>query len=416
MRDDFDALMADRGLDAMVVGGKVLGNPSLAYLIDGAGLTQALFVKKRGEEGVLIVGPMEREEAKATGYSIILSSRFDYVGLLRSLGDPMAAQVAYYRRIFEELGVRGRVGFYGMMERGAAYRLLRAIDEQVETVEVVGEFGVNLIEAARETKSEAEVARIREVGKRTAAIIRDTIAFLRRHVVDEEEVLRWDDGRILRVGHVHDEIRRLIALSGLEDPEGFIFATGRDAGIPHSKGTAEKPMRLGEVIVFDIFPREAGGGYFFDMTRTFCLGYAPPEVEQLYLDVLECQSRVKAAMKAGELTRTYQQMACDFFRERGHPTIADHPQTQEGYVHSLGHGVGLELHEAPAFGDWPGNTARLRPGHVFTVEPGLYYPDRGMGCRIEDVLWVDEDGIVRNLTDYPYDLVVEMPRWDGGLL
>ena len=416
MRHDLDRLMATRQLDAIVVGGKVKGNPPLYYLLNGAGLTQALFVKKRGEEATLIVGPMERGEAKAVGIPVRLTTRYGYHELLKTLRDPLQASVAYYRRIFDDLGITGRVGFYGMMDRGAAYRLLRALDEATDEIEIVGEFDGDLIAAARETKEPHEVERIREVGKRTAAVIRDTIAFLRRHVVDEEEVLRWDDGRILRVGHVHDEIRRLIALSGLEDPEGFIFATGRDAGIPHSKGTAEKPMRLGEVIVFDIFPREAGGGYFFDMTRTFCLGYAPPEVEQLYLDVLECQSRVKAALKAGELTRTYQQMACDFFRERGHPTIADHPRTQEGYVHSLGHGVGLELHEAPAFGDWPGNTARLRPGHVFTVEPGLYYPDRGMGCRIEDVLWVDEAGIVRNLTDYPYDLVVEMPRWDGGLL
>ncbi len=416
MKGNFDGLMAERGLDAMVVGGKVLGNPSLTYLLEGAGLTQAIFIKKHGEEPVLIVEPMEREEAKAMGYSVLLSSQFDYPGLLSALGEPLRARVAYYRRIFEALGVRGRVGFYGMMERGAAYRLLRALDEEVETIEVVGEFGHTLLEAARETKSEAEVVRIRDVGKRTAAVIRDTIAFLRRHVVDEEGVLRWDDGRILRVGHVHDEIRRLIALSGLEDPEGFIFATGRDAGIPHSKGTAEKPMRLGEVIVFDIFPRESGGGYFFDMTRTFCLGYAPPEVEQLYLDVLECQSRIKAALKVGEMTRTYQQMTCDFFRERGHPTVADNPKTMEGYVHSLGHGVGLELHEAPFFSDWRGNTARLRPGHVFTVEPGLYYPERGLGCRIEDVLWIDSEGIVHQLVDYPYELVVEMPRWDGGLL
>ncbi len=415
MRRDLNALMQSRKLDALVVGGKVKGNPPLYYLLEGAGLTRALLVKKRGEEPHLIVGPMEREEARATGYPVLLSTRYDYAELLRTSHDPLTAQVAYYRRIFDDLSVRGRVGFYGLMDRGAAYRFLQALDEALEDVEVVGEFERTIIEAARETKERQEVERIQEVGKRTATVVRETVAFLRRHVVDEEGLLRWDDGRVLRVGHVHDEIHRLLALQGLEDPEGFIFATGRDAGIPHNRGTPNKPMRLGEVIVFDIFPREAGGGYFFDMTRTFCLGYAPPEVEALYQDVLACQMRVKAALKVGEPTATYQQMACDFFRERGHPTIADDPKTERGYVHSLGHGVGLELHEPPSFYSYPGHQDFLRPGHVFTVEPGLYYPDKGMGCRIEDVLWIDEKGQVVNLTDYPYALVIPMPRWNGVL-
>jgi Xaa-Pro aminopeptidase len=110
----------------------------------------------------------------------------------------------------------------------------------------------------------------------------------------------------------------------------------------------------------------------------------------------------------GEETRHYQQLTCEFYRQRGHPTLADDPQTLEGYVHSLGHGVGLELHEAPAFSDTNGNTARLRPGHVFAIEPGLYYPEQGMGCRLEDVLYLDEDGAVHNFTTYPRELVIPM--------
>ena len=73
-------------------------------------------------------------------------------------------------------------------------------------------------------------------------------------------------------------------------------------------------------------------------------------------------------------------------------------------MHTLGHGVGLDVHEEPFFRA----ETLLRPGHVFTIEPGLYYPDEGMGCRIEDVLWIDESGGVHNLTDFPYDLVIPM--------
>ena len=84
----------------------------------------------------------------------------------------------------------------------------------------------------------------------------------------------------------------------------------------------------------------------------------------------------------------------------------DYPES--GYVHTLGHGLGLSIHEQPSFSHVSSNTDVLAPGHVFTCEPGLYYPERGFGIRIEDVLWVDLDGQVRNLTDFPKDLVIPL--------
>ncbi len=409
MKEDLDRLMKERDLDALVVQGAVHGNPPLYYLLNGAGLTQAVVVKKRGDVPRVIVNPMEREEAAVIPYPQILSTRYDYRGLLKAHhGDKRAAWVAYMRRIFDDLEVRGRVGFYGLMEAGAAFTLLSALAEASPELEVVGELENNVILAARTTKDAPEIARIREVGRRTIEVIKQTVAFLQSHRVGDDETLRRADGSVLTVGAVHEHIRRGIALQGLEDPEGFIFATGRDAGIPHSKGTMDRPMRLGESIVFDIFPREAGGGYFFDMTRTFCLGYAPEPVAQLHRDVLECSQTVKAQLAVGEPIRRFQPLTCEFFQARGHPTIADTPDTMRGYVHSLGHGVGLNLHELPFLREAPKDETVLTPGHVFTIEPGLYYPERGMGCRIEDVMCIDGDGVVQNLTPYPYDLVIPM--------
>ena len=66
--------------------------------------------------------------------------------------------------------------------------------------------------------------------------------------------------------------------------------------------------------------------------------------------------------------------------DRGHPTVAEDPSTQRGYVHGIAHGVGLDVHEAPRFYNDPSNETRLLPGHIFAIEPGLYYPDAGMGC------------------------------------
>lgn len=410
MREDLDGLMASRELDAILVQGKVLGNPPLIYVLNGVRMTSALFVKKRGGEPTLIVGPMERETAAATGYPVVLNTKYGYSALLKEHdGDVLNASVAYFRRIFEDLGVHGRLGCYGHLDQGYAYALLTALDAALPDVEIVGEVEENVIKTARATKSSQEVARIRDVGRRTVRVVQQTLAFLRSHMVGEDEILQKKDGAPLLVGDVHQHIAGLVAAEGLEDPEGFIFATGRDAGIPHSRGTLDAPMRLGESIVFDIFPREVGGGYFYDLTRTFCLGYAPETVQRLHRDVVDCLEALKAAFRVGEEARAYQKMTCDFLRERGHATIQEDPATQEGYVHSVGHGVGLDIHESPRFQDAPGNETRLQPGHLFAVEPGLYYPEAGMGCRVEDVLWLDEKGGVHDLTDMPYDLVVPMP-------
>ncbi len=401
--------MQARDLDAILVSGKVLGNPPLVYVLQGARLTQALFIKKRGETPQLIVNPMEREEALHAGYPVRLSSDFGYAGLLREHhGDALATAVAYQQRIFSDLGITGRVGFYGHHDQGAGYRFLSALAAATPNLEVVGEYDNDLILEARGTKDAAEVSRIQDVGARTIEVVRQTVLFLQRHRAGADEVLRKSGtDEPLLVADVHAHICRLLSAHGLEDPEGFIFATGRDAAIPHSKGTPNVPLRLGESIVFDIFPREIGG-YFFDFTRTFSLGYAPEPLQALHRDVLDSLEHVKAALRPGVGASTYQRMACAFFQSRGYPTIAQDSTTLCGYVHGLGHGVGLDVHEAPSFYDSPANTTVLQPGHVFTLEPGLYYPEQGMGCRLEDVMWIDDTGAVQTLTHFPYDLVVPL--------
>jgi Xaa-Pro aminopeptidase len=411
MKQNIDELMADRALDAILVQGKVLGNPPLLYLLNGVHMTSALVIKKAGEEPVLIVGPMERDTAMSVGYPVRLTTRYEYGELLKAhQGDALKAAVAYYQRILEDLDVHGRVGCYGYMDQGYAYTLLSALNAALPDTELVGEIGNDLIRAARGTKDAQEAERIREVGRRTVSVVEQTVTFLQSHRVGDDEVLRKADGTALNVGDVHRQIMELIAAQGLEDPEGFIFATGRESGVPHSRGNLAAPLRLGESIVFDIFPREAGGGYFYDLTRTFCLGYAPEAVIRLHRDVVDCLAMLQREMRVGEDVRTYQKLTCSFLRDRGHTTIEDDPATQEGYVHSIGHGVGLDIHELPSFRDEPGNTMRVTPGHIFAMEPGLYYPEEGMGCRVEDMLWIAEDGEIRNLTQMPYDLVVPVER------
>lgn len=407
MKQDLDLLMEERGLAALVVSGKLNGNPPLFYMVNGAKIIRGQVFKKHGQEPVLVCAPIDREEAAASGLKVLTTNDFDYEGILRETPDQLEASLELYRRVFARLDIQGRAGFYGMEDQGSAWKLLQALQSRVDGIEVFGETGKTLLDLARATKDAAEAGRIREVGRRTALVMDQTVAFLQSHRV-KNEILVQPDGSPLTIGRVHQEINRFLAGQGLDVPEGIIFSSGRDAGVPHNKGTASEPVALGKAIIYDFGTREAGGGYYFDMTRTFCLGYAPPEVEQAYRDVLACQELILGAYQVGTSVRTYQSMAFDHFESRGHPTTRSSPNTESGFVHGLGHGIGLAVHEEPFFTDKPSNTSILQPGHIFTLEPGVYYPERGFGVRLEDVIWIDPEGGIQNLTDYPKELVVPM--------
>jgi Xaa-Pro aminopeptidase len=257
------------------------------------------------------------------------------------------------------------------------------------------------------TKDSAEVERIRRVGKATVEVVGKTAEFLTGHQV-KDEVLVMEDGSPLTIGVVKNHINLWLAERGMENPEGTIFAISSDAGVPHSNGQPEDVIRLGQPIVFDIFPCEQGGGYFYDLTRTWCLGYAPEEVQKLYDQVYHVYDQVVSELSMGAHFAHYQMITCDLFEDMGHPTVKTNPETEVGYVHSLGHGVGLNIHERPSSGTTAAPDDDLIPGTIMTIEPGLYYPERGMGVRLENTLWARPDGQFEVLADYPMDLVLTM--------
>jgi Xaa-Pro aminopeptidase len=124
-------------------------------------------------------------------------------------------------------------------------------------------------------------------------------------------------------------------------------------------------------------------------------------VSSVYLQIMD-------ELEAGLPCPEFQRRTCDLFEAKGHPTIQSEPGTQDGYVHSLGHGLGLNVHERPWFGRNASSEDRLEQGSVVTIEPGLYYPDRGLGVRLEDTVWVRPDGKMEVLAEYPHDLILKM--------
>jgi len=163
------------------------------------------------------------------------------------------------------------------------------------------------------------------------------------------------------------------------------------------------PILSGEPISFDLFPKDRATGVYTDMTRTYVVGDIPDELREYHRLCKEALDRVVAAAKPGVNGRALFQITCDLFAEHGYPTqLTKQPGEvlDSGFFHSLGHGVGLEVHEEPGMGRL--SKKPLVAGDAVTVEPGLYRAGYG-GVRLEDIVLVTENG-AEVITDYPYDL------------
>lgn len=407
MKSDIDRLMQENEIDALLVTGPGDHNPYMVYLTGGAHLTIADLIKKRGEQPILFHTSMERDEAAQTG--LLTRCYADYPPckeLLKAAGgEPAKALALRYQQMLRDVGLtKGRVALYGKTDLGEGYATFAALQTLEPEISFLG-FQENVLLKAMATKSEEEVNRIRRMGQVTAGIVENIADYISGHTVRSEVLIR-PDGEPLTVQDIKRRINLLLAENGAENPEGTIFAIGYDSAVPHSSGTASDVLRLGQTIVFDIFPCEQGGGYFYDMTRTWCIGYAPDVALSLYEQVLSVYRQIRNELKLNAPFGDYQQRTCELFEMMGHPTVNSNPKTETGYVHSLGHGVGLFIHEQPFSRIDQDQPQVLAPGSVFTLEPGLYYPDRMLGVRLEDTYWARPDGQFEALADFPLDLVI----------
>jgi Xaa-Pro aminopeptidase len=158
----------------------------------------------------------------------------------------------------------------------------------------------------------------------------------------------------------------------------------------------------GEPIVVDLFPRDPVSGCYSDMTRTFCLGEPPEELVRYHALVREALELAYGTIRPGIRGSEAHRAVCELFEEHGFKTqLSKEPGEvlEEGFFHSLGHGVGLEVHELPSLGRVG---EEIVVGDVLAVEPGLYRTGFG-GCRLEDLVLVTDDGC-EALADYPYEL------------
>ena len=248
----------------------------------------------------------------------------------------------------------------------------------------------------RAVKTDAELDHVRRAQRANERAMATAESLIESATVVDGVLHR--DGDPLTSEAVRRAIERTLLDEGCALDE-TIVACGADAADPHERGSG--PLRADEPIVVDIFPRDKETRYHADMTRTFLRGEPDPRLREWFALTDEARRAALDAVEPGVTGEAVHDAACEVYEAADVPTLRTDPSTETGFIHSTGHGVGLDVHELPRIAP---DGDELEPGNVITIEPGLYDPQVG-GVRIEDLVVVTADG-AENLTEYPVELIV----------
>ncbi|MDL2261472.1 Xaa-Pro peptidase family protein [Methanimicrococcus sp. OttesenSCG-928-J09] len=258
--------------------------------------------------------------------------------------------------------------------------------------------GINIVlmkspfEKARSAKTQEEIEKIAQSQKAAEAAMTAAIEMIRAALPDDTGSGKLIyDGQVLTGKTVLQEIAAVLMKNDCADDE-TIVSCGPDSADPHGKTYGA--LYANHPIVIDIFPQHKYSRYFGDMTRTVIRGEVSEELIRMYDAVKNAQEIGVETAKPGATCANVHNAVCDALEAAGYDTYRS--GSKVGFIHTTGHGVGLDIHEMPSVSE---NAHVLVPGNVITIEPGLYYPGVG-GIRIEDTVVITEDGC-RNLNTLP---------------
>jgi Xaa-Pro aminopeptidase len=238
-------------------------------------------------------------------------------------------------------------------------------------------------------KTPLEIRHLAQALRAAEAGLHRAVGILRAAKIGPRQLLRWS-GSVLTSERLRIEMEAACLRAGALAKD-TIVAGGIHACDPHERGSG--PLRAHQAIILDIFPRDPRTGYFGDITRTVVKGRPSEALQQMHSTVFQGQKRILRRLRPGLNGQEAQDELRNWFRDRGYPTEIRRGRWT-GFFHGVGHGLGLEIHEAPRFA-----VPKLPAGAVITVEPGLYVPGIG-GVRIEDVVHLTGRSH-RRLTRFP---------------
>jgi Xaa-Pro aminopeptidase len=393
MRKDVDRILVKKGAGSMLFYFESYRNANMYYLTGFLAPDPFVFLKQADQDPIMIVSLMELARAKKESNVKDVRSYFDYdyVQIVKSAPDP-------------KIGAMKFVAALAKKELGTKKPIYVPPNLSVMLADVLRQEGLKIqpmfdvVEKAREKKEPEEIEAIRSVQRAVEEATSNAIELIKNSEVGTNEVLFYrEDGKKQRLtsGRVRSVFDHTFIDRGCIAEEETIVACGLGGADPHYAGRADDLLRANQPIVIDVFPRSVRRRYVSDMTRTVVKGRASKAVKKMFEAVLQTKNAAMDGIRAGVLGSEMQKLCCDIFEKAGYQTIWGGKQISEGYLHNLGHGVGLEVHEGPSMSElykYP-----LEERNVVSVEPGLYNPKIG-GVRIEDLVEVTKKGC-NNLTE-----------------
>jgi Xaa-Pro aminopeptidase len=336
-----------------------------------------VYFRRRGEKGTIIISQMEVGRASREGITAVMTrAEAGLPDIIKKEKDPYRAAAQM---------IAGQVGKKILVPQNFPVALAHALEEFCS---VAVDKGTILSMRAKKTRSEIRCRK--NVQDVTQTAMGYAVSLIRRAVV-KKGILHLD-GKPLTSEHIKYTMHCVLLEHGC-CAEDTIVSCGEDTAIPHMTGTG--PLQADEPIIIDLFPVHEKSGYYADMTRTFVKGEPSPEIHEMYSALREAKQLAISRVKSGVSGAALHQFVVDFFKEQGYDSDT------KGFVHTLGHGVGLQIHELPTVG--PAGKM-LDESNVITIEPGLYYPGIG-GVRLEDIGAVTKKGF-DNFTSFPEDLII----------
>ena len=349
------AAMKASGAEALIISSEI----NQRYL-SGLNYTDG-FVVVLPEKAFLLADFRYIEDARTT----VDAAEFEIVMPDRSMLSYVAAILSDYKvkvALFEEATL--------------SYSLLERFQKTFEGVELASGASA-LVDGLRLYKDAAEIEKMTRAQKLTDDAFAHILGFITPDRTEIEVALELEF--FMRAHGSEGTAFDTIAVSGSQ--------SSRPHGVP-------RPVKLEK----GFFTMDFGArvdGYCADMTRTVVIGKADEDMRRLYNTVLRAQTEAIAALRVGLPCRDADKVARDIIDNAGYKGL---------FGHSLGHGVGLYIHESPRFAASVPADVTLQPGHVVTVEPGIYIEGK-YGCRIEDMIAVLADGTIHDFTKSPKELI-----------
>ena len=395
--------MEKKDIDWIILSGDRQKSTDIRYFLKDLTFASPIILIKKSEEPIIIHNILESEEALQSKAKTICRDEIVSRDEIRKLSSSKDQTKIFIKKCIEKFGISGKILLLGNQPFQRAF-MIYEIMQKIDRIKLADIKDSDIIKKVREVKTDDEIEKIQDVSTKVSGIYREIRNLLKDGII-KNSLLFDKSGKPIKLGDIRHLVEKIIAEQGLSGSEIPIISMGEEAASPHMTGNVEMQVREGSPIVIDIFPNDNKTGYFSDMTRTFCVGKTSDYVKTLYNNVKEAYEIGKKSVKLGEKTSIPDIAVSDFFVQKGYKTTRDNAGTKEGYIHSLGHGVGLDVHESPRVSFVAKDI--FQKMSVFTIEPGLYYKSKSAGIRLEDTFYIDHNGNLKNMTSFPMKLSVE---------